>query len=84
MDDLSTYLFLELNDMVDQNKRLKQLGTLIGKTKHVAGHFMSVYCCWKIFFAVINLAFDRKAKTDPGARCQSARRYGNHIFTPLL
>jgi hypothetical protein len=36
-----------------------------GQAKHIAGHFLSLYCLYKIVMAGVNLAFHREKKKDP-------------------
>lgn len=68
LEQVSTSLYLELHDMISENQRMKALSTVKGKLKHFAGHFLSVYCLYKIFMAAINLVFRREKKTDPVTR----------------
>ena len=58
-------LYLELHDMQTERQRMKAGQTLFGQLKHLAGHFLSVYCVYKIIMAAINLIFRREKKTDP-------------------
>jgi len=68
LEDISKAVFFELHDMVTENLRTKALTTLKGRYFHIAGHFLSGYCVYKIFMALINIVFNRIKKKDPVTR----------------
>lgn len=67
-ENLMTQLFLEVHEMRSEAKRLERLGTFRGKLLHIAGHFLSAFCVYKVVMATANIIFDRVAKRDPVTR----------------
>jgi len=63
--ELHSSLFEEYNRLreVQINRRKSQ--TLRGRVKNFLGHFMAVYCVWKVFISIINLIFRRNRNLDP-------------------
>lgn len=39
--------------------------TINGKLFQVLGHFLSIYCIYRIFSAIINILFNRAGRADP-------------------
>lgn len=68
LEDVSRGLFQEVTDMRGELMRIKFSKTLKGRLYNFAGYFFSVYCVYKIVSAMVNVIFDRKARTDPLTR----------------
>lgn len=68
LEELSRQLFLESVDLHNEQERIQYSKTFKGKYFNILGHFFSIYCCWKIFMATINIVFDRVGKVDPVTR----------------
>ncbi|CAD5125669.1 DgyrCDS13871 [Dimorphilus gyrociliatus] len=68
LEELSRQLFLESVDLHNEQERIQYSTTFKGRYFNILGHFFSIYCCWKIFMATINIVFDRVGKVDPVTR----------------
>mmetsp|Transcript_33653 Transcript_33653/g.88433 ORF Transcript_33653/g.88433 Transcript_33653/m.88433 type:complete len:458 (+) Transcript_33653:299-1672(+) len=68
LQNLSDQLFLETHDLRTEYKRRQRLGTLKGKVLHIAGHFLSAFCLYKVFMATVNIVLHRVGKKDPVTR----------------
>eukprot|EP00041_Stephanoeca_diplocostata_P010948 m.175289 g.175289 ORF g.175289 m.175289 type:complete len:468 (+) comp18350_c0_seq2:195-1598(+) len=68
LENLSTSLFLEVHDMRSEYIRSQKLHTVKGRLLHIAGHFMSAFCVYKITMATINIVLHRVGKKDPITR----------------
>jgi len=63
--ELHSSLFEEYTKLREVQISRKMSQTLRGRTKNFLGHFMAVYCVWKIFISIVNLVFRRDRKQDP-------------------
>jgi hypothetical protein len=68
LENLKDQLFLELHDLRTEYQRGQRLKTLWGKLLHIAGHFLSVYCVYKIFMSAVNILLHRVGRKDPITR----------------
>ncbi|XP_064650779.1 Golgi pH regulator-like [Lineus longissimus] len=68
LEELSRQLFLESVDLHNTQERMEYSKTFKGKYFNFLGYFFSIYCCWKIFMATINIIFDRVGRVDPITR----------------
>lgn len=65
LENLSTQLFLECHDLREEIQRSEKQASLIGKLKHLAGHFLSAFGVYKIIMSSVNIVFNRVGKKDP-------------------
>eukprot|EP00037_Helgoeca_nana_P027070 m.307908 g.307908 ORF g.307908 m.307908 type:complete len:458 (-) comp27397_c1_seq2:2593-3966(-) len=68
LENLTDQLFFETHDLRTEYRRRQHLGTIKGKVLHIAGHFLSAFCVYKIFKATVNIAFSRVGQKDPVTR----------------
>ena len=65
LEDLCSALFLEIHDIRLGLEREKLSRTLKGRVLNLLGHFLSLYCVYKVLMAIVNLIFARDPKKDP-------------------
>lgn len=68
LEDFSSDLFLDINEMHTDKSRLKFSKTLYGKFHFLLGYGFSAYCIYRVGFAIFNIFAQRHPKMDPVTR----------------
>lgn len=68
LEALLSTLFLEVHDLRAERQREAQSRTLKGRYFHIVGHFLSLYCLYKIVMSTVNILLNRVGKLDPVSR----------------
>jgi hypothetical protein len=68
LSELRRSLYLEFHELRSSLLAIHNSRTCQGKLFNILGYFFSVYCVYKMFFAAINIIFQRVNRMDPISR----------------
>lgn len=68
LKEIKIELSKDVKEMQEERKNLKRSKTLYGRLRNYAGYIFSIYCIYKLVFAMINIFFKRDPKKDPITR----------------
>lgn len=65
LQSLASAMFVDVAALRDEAARLAFARTARGRVYNVLGYAFAAYCVYKIVMAIVNIVFDRHARSDP-------------------